>query len=156
MDAVQRKVAQVWFPAGTQGSTKDLQVYENVVAITETDGQNGQVQIGTLVKVGDTWRAIQVPIVPENGQEEIAASGEFFNRAPTVRQPEMPTTAPSDALQTAMAELQELDAKSAGATDPATRTKTPRSTCEVARTNCGDLDGRGRQGHVGENSWPIR
>lgn len=110
-------------PAGTGGSTKDLQVYENVVAITETHGQHGQVQIGTLVKLGDTWRAIQVPVVPEDGQEEIAASGEFFNKAPTVRQPEMPTTAPSDALQTAMAELQELDAKAAAATDPASRTK---------------------------------
>lgn len=110
-------------PAGTAGSTKDLQVYENVVAITETDGQHGQVQIGTLVKVGDTWRAIQVPNVPEDGQEEIAASGEFFNKAPTVRQPEMPSTAPTDALQTAMTELQELDAKSATATDAASRTR---------------------------------
>ena len=110
-------------PAGTAGSTKDLEVYENVVAITETDGQHGQVQIGTLVKVGDTWRAIQVPTLPENGQEEIAASGEFFNKAPTVRQPEMPSSVPTDALQTAMTELQELDAKSAAATDPAKKTE---------------------------------
>lgn len=110
-------------PAGTAGSTKDLQVYENVVAITETGSQHGQVQIGTLIKVGDAWRAIQVPIVPEDGQEEIAASGEFFNKAPTVRQPEMPTTAPSDALQTAMAELQELDAKLATAADQEARTR---------------------------------
>jgi thiol-disulfide isomerase/thioredoxin len=110
-------------PAGTAGATKDLQVYENVVAITETDGQHGQVQIGTLVKVGDTWRAIQLPTVPNDGQEEIAASGEFFNRAPTVRQPEMPSTAPTDALQAAMTELQELDAKSATATDAASRTR---------------------------------
>ena len=110
-------------PAGTAGSTKDLHVYENVVAITETDGQHGQVQIGTLVKVGDTWRAIQLPVPLENGQDEIASAGEFFNKAPAIRQPEMPATAPSDALQTAMTELQELDAKTAAATDPETRSQ---------------------------------
>ncbi len=110
-------------PAGTGGSTKDLQVYENAVAITETDGQHGQVQIGTLVKVGDSWRAIQLPNPLENGQEEIVASGEFFNKAPSIRQPQMPTTAPSDALQTAMSELQELDAKAASETNPSQKTK---------------------------------
>ncbi len=110
-------------PAGTAGSTKDLQVYENVVAITQTDGQHGQVQIGTLVKVGDLWRAIQLPTPLEDGQEEVAAAGEFFNKAPTIRQPDVPTTAPSDALQTAMAELQELDVKSAATGDPAARTQ---------------------------------
>ncbi|MHB8899140.1 MAG: hypothetical protein ACYC6Y_10380 [Thermoguttaceae bacterium] len=77
-------------PAGTAGSTKDLQVYENVVAITQTGQEHGQVQIGTLVKVGDIWRAIQIPTALENGQEEVAASGEFFNKAPSIRQPEMP------------------------------------------------------------------
>ncbi len=110
-------------PAGTAGSTKDLQVYENVVAITQTDGQHGQVQIGTLVKVDDVWRAIQIPTPLENGQEEVATSGEFFNKAPAIRQAEMPASAPSDALQTAMTELQELDAKSATATDAASRTQ---------------------------------
>ncbi|NLS96310.1 MAG: redoxin family protein [Planctomycetaceae bacterium] len=110
-------------PAGTAGSKKDLQVYENVVAITETDGKHGQVQIGTLIRVGDAWRAIQLPSVAENGQEELAASGEFFNKPPTIRQPDMPATAPSDALQTAMSELQELDARSASTTDPGARAK---------------------------------
>ena len=35
-------------PAGTDGSTKDLRVYENAVAIVESGGKHGQVQIGTL------------------------------------------------------------------------------------------------------------
>lgn len=96
-------------PAGTNGSINDLQVYENVVAITETDGVNGQVQIGTLVKVGETWRAIQLPVPVEDGQHEIAESGEFFNKPPVIRQPEMPSGGPSEELQTALAKLQELD-----------------------------------------------
>ena len=73
--------------------------------------------------MADTWRAIQLPTVLEDGQDEIAASGEFFNKAPTIRQPEMPSNAPTDALQRAMAELQKLDAESAAATDAASRTK---------------------------------
>ncbi len=115
-------------PAGTGGSSQDLRVYENVVAITETEGQHGQVQIGTLVKLGDAWRAIQLPNPSEDAQGEMAASGEFFNKPPTIRQPEMPSTAPSDELQEAMAELQELDAQLAAATDAETRTR-----CHEAR-----------------------
>lgn len=98
-------------PAGTNGSTSDLQVYENVVAITETEGANGQVEIGTLVKVGETWRAIGLPVPVEEGQNEIADSGEFFNKPPVVRQPEMPSGGPSEELQAALAQLQEMDEK---------------------------------------------
>ena len=39
-------------PAGTDGSTKDLRVYENVVAVVESGGKHGQVQIGTLGSSG--------------------------------------------------------------------------------------------------------
>ena len=45
-------------PAGTNGASRDLHVYENVVAVIETDGKHGQLPIGTLVKVGEAWRAI--------------------------------------------------------------------------------------------------
>ena len=40
-------------PAATDGSTKDVHVYENVVAVTQTGDKHGQVQIGTLIQVGD-------------------------------------------------------------------------------------------------------
>lgn len=65
-------------PAGTDGSTKDLQVYENTIAIVETGGRHDQVQIGTLVKVGDAWRLIGVPQSLAEGQTDLAASGFFF------------------------------------------------------------------------------
>jgi thiol-disulfide isomerase/thioredoxin len=110
-------------PAGTGGSTKDLKVYENVVAITETAGEHSQVQIGTLVQVGNTWRAIHLPTPLAEGQEEIAASGEFWNKPPSIRQPEMPSSAPSDALQTAMSQLQNLDSQTATVSDPTTRAR---------------------------------
>ncbi len=58
-------------PAGTAGSSRDLLIYDNVVAIVDTDGKHGQVVIGTLVNVGaQAWRVIDLP----TGQ----ASGGFY------------------------------------------------------------------------------
>ena len=48
-------------PAGTDQSTKDLRVYENVMAIAESGGKHVQVLVGTLVQVGDAWRVIDCP-----------------------------------------------------------------------------------------------
>lgn len=48
-------------PAGTNGSTKDITVYENIITMFESNGKNGQLQIGTMIKVGDGWRLIDVP-----------------------------------------------------------------------------------------------
>ncbi len=49
-------------PAGTDGSSRDLLIYDNVAAIVDTDGKHGQVVIGTLVNVGEqAWRVIDLP-----------------------------------------------------------------------------------------------
>ena len=48
-------------PAGTEGATKDLTVYENATAMLETSGKHGQLQIGTLVQVPGGWRLIDLP-----------------------------------------------------------------------------------------------
>ena len=57
-------------PAGTDQSTKDMRVYENVVAIVESGGKHGQLQIGTLVQVGDVWRVIDMPQPMIDGQAD--------------------------------------------------------------------------------------
>lgn len=48
-------------PQGSDDSTADITVYDNVAALTETDKKSGQVPIGTMVKVGDVWRLIDAP-----------------------------------------------------------------------------------------------
>ena len=73
-------------PAGTDGSTKDVRVYENVMAIVESDGQHRQVQIGTLVQVGDEWRVIDLPQIAAEGQAEAAPAGFFFRASLPVRE----------------------------------------------------------------------
>jgi thiol-disulfide isomerase/thioredoxin len=72
-------------PAGTEESTRDLEVYENVVAIVQTGEKNTQVQIGTLVRVGNTWKTIDPPAISGDGPSEVAALGGFFFQAQTPR-----------------------------------------------------------------------
>ena len=49
-------------PGGQGDFSKDLTVYENVVAMIETAGKPAQVPIGTLVKVDQGWRVVGLPI----------------------------------------------------------------------------------------------
>jgi thiol-disulfide isomerase/thioredoxin len=72
-------------PAGTDGSTKDLIVYDNVSAIVETDGKHEQIAIGTLVKVEGGWRVINLPTNIGDSQTASLPGGYFFQQAAFVR-----------------------------------------------------------------------
>jgi thiol-disulfide isomerase/thioredoxin len=96
-------------PAGTDGSSKDLRVYENVVAIVQTGEVHGQVYVGTLVNVGDVWRIIDLPQPISDAEPQLAASGFFFrspmeNRAPITR------AGSGEEAQELLGKLEELDA----------------------------------------------
>ena len=66
-------------PAGTDGSTRDLLVYENVSAMIENGGgKHGQLPIGTLLKVGETWKMIDVPAALAGGEENGLAASYIF------------------------------------------------------------------------------
>ena len=82
-------------PAGTDDSTRDIEVYENVVAIVETGDKHTQVQIGTLVRVGNTWKTIDPPVISGEGQPEVAAVGFFFQAAQAARSSAAVRSAPA-------------------------------------------------------------
>ena len=63
-------------PAGSEDSTADLTVYENVMTMVETDGKAQPLTIGTMVLVKGNWRLIDLPNMSEN------ASDPFFFAAP--------------------------------------------------------------------------
>ncbi|MEW4452290.1 redoxin domain-containing protein [Bremerella sp. JC817] len=67
-------------PAGAEGVTQDLVVYENAIAVLESGGEHGQVELGTLVRVGDAWRLIGSPVYT-GGNGDVAANtqGYFFS-----------------------------------------------------------------------------
>lgn len=99
-------------PAGTDGAANDITAYENVVAMIETDGKDGQVSVGTLVKVGDVWRVIDAPTILDPTSKMAEVDGFFFQ---TATRPNETATAennpdgPSEKVQKMMDELSKLD-----------------------------------------------
>jgi thiol-disulfide isomerase/thioredoxin len=95
-------------PAGTEGSTQDLMVYENVAAMVEKEGKHIQLFVGTLLRVGNVWRLIDVPVF-QNGTE-LAGMG-YFIRASHSSQPKVDqaTGAPPQKLQQLMEDLEKLE-----------------------------------------------
>lgn len=105
-------------PAGTNGATKDIVVYENVVAMIQNGEKHDQVPIGTLVQVGQSWRLIDAPVRPADGQELVAAGG-FFFPAPLSKTSEAGNDGEggTDArLQKMMADLEKIDEQLRSAT----------------------------------------
>ncbi|MFM2094318.1 MAG: hypothetical protein RIS70_1442 [Planctomycetota bacterium] len=88
------------FPAGTDGSTRDLIVYENVAAMIDNDGKSTPLPIGTLVQVGSTWRIFDLPNL--DAQAASVPGGNFFVQAA----PKTDSAATSD--PTVSADLQKL------------------------------------------------
>ena len=104
-------------PSGTDGSTKDIRVYENVMAVVQTGQQHGQVVIGTLIQVGDVWRVIDLPTIPSGNQDQIASSGFFFKSLQAEEAPAM-TAAGDEESQKLIGEMQGIDALLAQASTP--------------------------------------
>jgi len=104
-------------PKGTDGSTKDIEVYENAIAVVETSGEHGQVYVGTLVRVGDVWRMVDIPRPMSAENTELASRGVFFQPAMPERQ-SASAGAPSEKTQQLLSELEKLDAEAARATSP--------------------------------------
>jgi len=73
-------------PAGTEGSTKDIIVYDNVTAVVETDKKHGQLNVGTLVKVGDAWKLFDLPKMgadqAANAADQRGTGESDYRRAP--------------------------------------------------------------------------
>ena len=65
-------------PAGTEGSKKDLIVYENAVAMFEDSDGSGQVMIGTIINVGKAWRILDLPSVGTGDDAVAQPAGNFF------------------------------------------------------------------------------
>lgn len=100
-------------PAGTDGSTSDVTVYENVVAMVESGGKPAQVPIGTLVKLGDSWRVVGLPLA----SSETSAPQFIFFEGAGQQDPEA-TEGVSEATTKLVTQLQKIDEQLAKATRP--------------------------------------
>lgn len=108
-------------PSGTDGSSKDLLVYENVMAMVDTSGTHAQVQVGTLVRSGDTWRVIDLPRAMADGKTEVADAGYFFRTAANRGSPAAAAAATgmNANAQQLLTDLEKIDKQLAQAAAPA-------------------------------------
>lgn len=89
-------------------SKPDVIVYDNVAAMVETDSKPAQVAIGSLVKVGDSWRALDVPRSLDD-PNATPLTGIFF-QAPLAKADDGPNVGNiSPALQKLVTELNRID-----------------------------------------------
>ncbi len=109
-------------PAGTEGSSRDLRVYENVLAVVQTGDKHGQVMVGTLIRVDNLWRLIDVPQPVAEGEADLANDG-FFFRTPLASQPNTPAAGAGAQSQKLLAALETLDRQAAEATSPEAKSK---------------------------------
>lgn len=95
-------------PAGTNGSRKDLMVYENVWSMVENGGNHQQLQLGTMVRVEDAWKLVDGPTL--GGSKEVA-SGFFFEVGGGAGEAATVSTdrPPSEQMQEILARLEKLD-----------------------------------------------
>jgi thiol-disulfide isomerase/thioredoxin len=110
-------------PAGTVGVGRDVMAYDNVVALVEggegKSGGTGQVFVGSLVRIGDAWRPVDLPQLP-GMQAEIADAGGFFGPRVGDRASGADGGQESEKLKPLLAKLREVETKLSSA-DPAGR-----------------------------------
>lgn len=98
-------------PAGTDGSTKDVVVYENVSALVDQPGKPEQLYVGTLVRIGDGWRALGAPQLEAGEANPLVMEGTI----PEASAGATAASQPSEAVQKLLEALQKVDQQMAQA-----------------------------------------
>jgi peroxiredoxin len=62
-------------PADDGKANGDLYVFENAMAIVETQEKFDAVQIGEMIRIGEVWKLTQVPLPIEGGKEQVVTAG---------------------------------------------------------------------------------
>jgi thiol-disulfide isomerase/thioredoxin len=107
-------------PAGTDGSTRDVTVYENAVAMFEQQDRSGQLMVGTVIKVGDAWRLVELPSLGEDGEAIAQTTGIFFTPGGTAVDAGGDGSPIDERTQQLVRKLESLDAQLAKATEAST------------------------------------
>lgn len=108
-------------PAGTSGADKDITVYENAIAMFSNDGKTDQLVVGTILRVGDTWKLIDLPQIG-GADASVAQSGGFFFSGATLAMGDAPGASSTSDFQELAKSLEEIDLALRSA-NPATTAK---------------------------------
>ncbi len=105
-------------PQGTYGSTKDVVVYENAVAMFEENEKSGQLLVGTVVQVGTAWRLVELPSVGGEGEAIAQSTGIFFTPGGSSLAAGTAAGNLGEKTQELVRELESIDTELAQAKDP--------------------------------------
>ncbi len=92
-------------------------VYENAVAMFEQEDRGGQLMVGTLIRVGDAWRLVELPSVGDEGEAIAQSTGNFFTPGGTGRECGVDSANIGAETQELVSQLEKIDAKLAAAKD---------------------------------------
>ncbi|MDE0874001.1 MAG: TlpA disulfide reductase family protein [Acidimicrobiales bacterium] len=106
-------------PSGTEGSTRDVVVYENAVAMFDQGNGSGQLMVGTLVQVGKAWRLVGLPVLGEEGSALAQAGGNFFAPDTATASSVMNDSGAAQKTQDLVTALEKIDTQFAVAKDSA-------------------------------------
>ncbi len=119
-------------PAGWEGATRDVTVYDSASAIVEADGKSAQIVVGTLIQVDGGWRVIDLP-ANLSDTRTVSHSGGYFFQQEVARQPAatMPEDGLSEAVQKLLRDLEQLDKSIESASGPDELAKLHASRADV-------------------------
>ena len=119
-------------PAGWEGATRDVTVYDNASAILETDAKTAQIIVGTLIQVDGGWRVIDLPANLSDART-VSVSGGYFFQQPVTREPVAAAADEglSEAVQKLLRDLERLDKSVESASGPEELAKLHADRAEV-------------------------
>lgn len=104
-------------PAGEPGFEKDVMAYENAVAMFESGDRSGQLLVGTILRAGDAWKLIDLPVLAEKGEPIAQAGGNFFTPGGSLAANPSGSSAGDTKTQMLVSKLEAIDTKMAKATE---------------------------------------
>ena len=143
-------------PSGTDGSTDDVTVYENVAAFVSTEGRHDQVALGSMIRVGATWKIIDAPAIGDS--EQVNTAGQFFFAARSNRPDPVatrPADAPSEAETKLMSEMEKVDAEVASSSGEK-RVKLNDRRADLLEQLAEATSDPKQRARCGYRNWPTR
>ncbi len=103
---------------GVDGAADGFNVYENTIAILEGGGQTSEINVGTIIQVGNVWKLIDLPQIDTENAVATGERGFFFRASGVMPNPQNTAIAGgiSEEMQTLLTELEKLDRDAASAT----------------------------------------
>lgn len=105
-------------PEGEMGFKKDVVAYENAVAMFQTDDKtsSGQLLVGTIVRIDNNWKLIDLPVLAEPGEPIAQSGGNFFTPGGSSGSSTGGSSAMDSKTQELVSGLESIDGKLAQAT----------------------------------------